>query len=287
MQQKTLSNMSRKKRFAWWLACFALSISISCFAATHQCAVFDPSYNDIAALQKSGVLRVAVHDTERPWSWRDEQGNWSGYDIDLCRFLAQQLGVKAHFIPLHYHNPQELESLIRQNKIDLASPETPVPINSLEYLLISKPYEKKNLAILFNHLTYNTSSAAQAMQLINNNKAVIGTLDNEQEIHYIKQTTPEARIIRYRTTDALTAAVALDRVSAIIGNYKELDNWLSKRPARRLHYELLYIPNTSENISLVTGPKHWRLLQWLNVTLDYQEHSNRILFQTLKKKYLR
>ena len=275
-----------KNWLAAFIACFLFCIGPCCFAQTRQCTVFDPSYNDIVALQKSGVLRVGVHDNERPWSWRDDQGNWSGYDVDLCLFLAHQLGVKARFIPLHYHNPQELESLIRQDKIDLASPETPVPINSLEYLLISKPYEKKDLAILFNHLTYNTSSVQQAMLLIDSNKAMVGALDNQQEIRYIQQSMPGVEIVHYRTTTALTAGLQKKHVTVVIGNYKELNNWLSKRPSRRLHYELLDIPNTSENISLVTGPKHWRLLQWLNVNLNYQEHNSGAEFQVLKAKYL-
>lgn len=287
MQQKTATKQRVKKNLIYCIGWLTVFTSLCAFSTDRQCAVFDPNYNDIAALQKSGILRVAVHDKERPWSWRDEQGNWSGYDVDLCRFLAHQLGVKTRFIALHYHNPKELEDLIRQNKIDLASPETPVPINSLEYLLISKPYERKSLAILFNHLTYNTSSVKQAMLLINSNKALVGSLDNQQEIHFIQQSMPGVQIVHYRTAIALTTGIAQSRVSAIIGNYKELNNWLSERPARRLHYELLHVPNTSENISLVTGPKHWRLLQWLNVTLDYQKHTNGTLFQELKKTYLR
>jgi len=267
---------------------FALSLLLIASACLgKQClAPFNPSVNDIAKLQKTGIMRVAVHDKEPPWSWRDSNGKWTGYDIELTQFLANQLGVKARFIALHYHDFGELEQLVRNNKVDLASPEAPVAINSREYLLVSHRYQTKNLGVLFKHVGFSANHADQAIRLINDSHAVVGILNNEQENNYIKAIMPQTKVIHYRTSQALMQAMKTNRVNAIIGNERELNHWLNQQPSRHLVFELMPIPYTDKDITLVTGPKHWRLLQWINVSIAYQKNLEGGLFERLKLKYL-
>jgi ABC-type amino acid transport substrate-binding protein len=244
-----------------WLLC------VSLHAAPH-CNDFDPSYDDIAALKKTGVLRIAVHDQEPPASWRDNQGQWRGHHIKLTQSLAQQLGVQARFVMLRYHNEGELINLIKTNQVDLAAPEAAININSLAYLMASTPYEFKHLALLFPHTSYDSRRVATILKTINQNTDVIGTLNNKQELHYLSKHLSHAKPIHYRTTDALVRALQKNRVNAIIGNYRELSHWLNKHPARHLNYQLLKIPGSKEGVSLVTGPQHWRLLQWVNIAIQ-------------------
>jgi polar amino acid transport system substrate-binding protein len=47
---------------------------------------------------KRGVLRVGFS-TFVPWAMNDKQGNFIGYEIDVAKRLAQDMGVKVEFIP--------------------------------------------------------------------------------------------------------------------------------------------------------------------------------------------
>lgn len=105
------------------------------------------------------------------------------------------------------------------------------------------------------------------LALINGRADKIGALDNQQEMDYLHATLPHAHIERYRTSDVLIIALQHNRVYAVIGDYHELTHWLNAAPVRHLHYRLLKLPNSKKGVSLVTGPRHWRLMQWLNVAL--------------------
>ncbi|HWU02864.1 MAG TPA: transporter substrate-binding domain-containing protein [Novosphingobium sp.] len=51
----------------------------------------------LAKVRQLGVLRVAVYQDNRPWSWNDN-GTLRGIDVDLARALADGLGVKAQVV---------------------------------------------------------------------------------------------------------------------------------------------------------------------------------------------
>ncbi|MFT0532574.1 amino acid ABC transporter substrate-binding protein [Castellaniella hirudinis] len=54
---------------------------------------------DLAAIQKAGVLRIGTEGTYAPFSFHDQKDNrLVGFDVDIGRALAKELGVKPEFI---------------------------------------------------------------------------------------------------------------------------------------------------------------------------------------------
>lgn len=49
-------------------------------------------------VKASGVLRVAVYESNRPFSWRDDKGELNGIDVELAKALAKGLGLEPEFI---------------------------------------------------------------------------------------------------------------------------------------------------------------------------------------------
>ncbi|AOY57008.1 MULTISPECIES: transporter substrate-binding domain-containing protein [Desulfococcus] len=47
---------------------------------------------------KRGVLRVGM-DTFEPWAMKDKNGNFIGFEIDVAKRLAEDMGVKVEFVP--------------------------------------------------------------------------------------------------------------------------------------------------------------------------------------------
>ncbi len=47
----------------------------------------------------AGVLRVGMTGDYRPFSQRDDAGNYSGLDVDMARNLAEALGVRLEIVP--------------------------------------------------------------------------------------------------------------------------------------------------------------------------------------------
>ncbi len=52
----------------------------------------------IDQVMRSGVLRVGM-DTFLPWAMKDKKGELVGFEIDVARRLASDMGVKVEFVP--------------------------------------------------------------------------------------------------------------------------------------------------------------------------------------------
>ncbi len=55
----------------------------------------------IEKIQKAGVIRVGMA-TFVPWAMKDKTGNLIGFEIDVAKKLAEDLGVKIEFIPTNW-----------------------------------------------------------------------------------------------------------------------------------------------------------------------------------------
>jgi polar amino acid transport system substrate-binding protein/glutamate/aspartate transport system substrate-binding protein len=73
-------------------------------------------------VRETGALRLGFRADAKPYSYRDAKGQPAGYIVDLCREVAEQLGVAAQasvrpqYVPV---TPAQRFEAIRQGKIDI------------------------------------------------------------------------------------------------------------------------------------------------------------------------
>ena len=82
-----------KKLFVTMLA---VILVMSCFAG---CGAKQASDSDLAYIQDKGTMIVGITEYE-PMDYKDENGEWIGFDADLANLIAKELGVKAEFLVL-------------------------------------------------------------------------------------------------------------------------------------------------------------------------------------------
>ena len=51
----------------------------------------------LETIQDAGVIRISTDANYEPQSFRDPDGNWVGFDIDVGTAIAEGLGVEAEF----------------------------------------------------------------------------------------------------------------------------------------------------------------------------------------------
>ena len=51
-------------------------------------------------IAETGVVRVGVRNDNPPDSFIDENGDWVGFDLDLARALAEELGAELELVPV-------------------------------------------------------------------------------------------------------------------------------------------------------------------------------------------
>ncbi len=88
-----------KKRQLWLLVLMvAVSLSLTglAFAGKLQNQLVKES--TLEQILKRGVLRVGM-DTFVPWAMKDKTGKFVGFEIDVAKQLAEDMGVKVEFVP--------------------------------------------------------------------------------------------------------------------------------------------------------------------------------------------
>ena len=59
--------------------------------------------SDLAYIQDKGTLIVAITDFE-PMDYKDDSGEWIGFDADMAKAFAKSLGVEVEFVEIEWDN---------------------------------------------------------------------------------------------------------------------------------------------------------------------------------------
>ena len=97
-----------KKLFALVMA---LTLALTCFAA---CGAKAPA-TDLDAVKANGKLVVGITDYA-PMDFKDENGNWTGFDAEFAQMFAKELGVDCEFYVIADWGKKFLE--LETNMID-------------------------------------------------------------------------------------------------------------------------------------------------------------------------
>ena len=66
--------------------------------------------SDVAYIQEKGVLLVGITDFA-PMDYKDENGEWIGFDADMAKIVAEKLGVEVEFVEIDWDSKiMELDS---------------------------------------------------------------------------------------------------------------------------------------------------------------------------------
>ena len=72
--------------------------SPSTAASAGASSAADSSADQLAAIQASGKLIVALEGAWQPWSYHDESDTLVGYDVEVSRAIAEKLGVEPEYV---------------------------------------------------------------------------------------------------------------------------------------------------------------------------------------------
>ncbi len=72
-------------------------------AAAEDTEAASAEESDVAYIQDKGTLIVGITDFE-PMDYKDESGNWIGFDADMASQVAKDLGVEVQFVEIDWDN---------------------------------------------------------------------------------------------------------------------------------------------------------------------------------------
>lgn len=99
-----------KKMLALLLAAVMVLAMAACGSSAASAAPAEASApaeaapeSDLAAIQAKGTLVVGITDFE-PMDYKDDAGNWIGFDADMAKAFAESLGVAVEFVEIDWDN---------------------------------------------------------------------------------------------------------------------------------------------------------------------------------------
>ncbi len=102
--------------------------------------------DDLAAIQKAGVLRIGTEGTYAPFSFHDPKDNkLVGFDVDIGRAIAKQLGVKAEFVEGKWDG---LIAGLDVNRYDVVINQVGISAERQAKFDFSKPYIASSAALI-------------------------------------------------------------------------------------------------------------------------------------------
>lgn len=89
---------------------FAAAVLLTACAKPAEKTTGEKSSSDLAYIQDKGEMIVGITEYE-PMNYKDENGEWTGFDTELAEMVAEKLGVKASFIVVEWDGKiMELDS---------------------------------------------------------------------------------------------------------------------------------------------------------------------------------
>ncbi len=107
----------------------------------------DSKYSErsLKDIKRRGKLVVGVYTDFAPMTFLDKEGNHIGYDIDLIREIANEIGVELDFKKMNF---SELFTAVENKEVDLAISSITITTEREEKYLFSKPYFTSGQSIL-------------------------------------------------------------------------------------------------------------------------------------------
>ena len=92
-----------KRRVLSMLLCAGLVVSMMAGCGSKEDSDQGSEATDMEYVKDKGTLVVGITNFE-PMDYKDESGEWVGFDADLARKFAESLGVEAEFVEIDWDN---------------------------------------------------------------------------------------------------------------------------------------------------------------------------------------
>ena len=165
----------------------------------------------LAEIKKSGKLRVGVAKIV-PSAFHDKNGKLVGFEIDVAKKMARDLGVEVEFYPVHF---DYLLSDLLAERYDIIISGLSITAERALKVNFSAPYNVTHLTLAANE---KMSKGFKTVESFNKNGITIGVVHGTTAEEIGSLTFPNAKIKLYEEDQALFKDLTEDKISAAISD---------------------------------------------------------------------
>src|ERR671912_21403 len=164
----------------------------------------------LSTILKKSELRVGTTGNQPPFSMKAKNGELIGYEVDLAKALAKNMGVKLKLVEMPF---SDLIGALKTGKVDaIMSGMTMTPERNLE-VLFAGPYILSGKAILTKSKLIEEISAATATT---EKKYRIVTLKGSTSVEFVKNHMPKHELILVDNYNDGVTMVINDKADALV-----------------------------------------------------------------------
>ena len=165
----------------------------------------------IETIQKKGVIRVGMS-TFVPWAMKDKQGNLVGFEIDVAKKLAKDMGVKIEFVPTAWSG---IIPALLTGKFDVIiggmgiTPERNLKVN------FTIPYDYSGMSLVANKVK---AKGFSSLDDFNKKEVVIAARMGTTAEQAVAKYMPEATLKLFENESQALQELHLGRVYAVVAS---------------------------------------------------------------------
>ncbi len=188
----------------------------------------------VASLKQKGKVTIGIQGDNPPWGFVTTAGVQDGFDADIGRLFAKQLGVEAEFVPLAVAN--RIPALVT-GRVDILFATMAMLPERAKAVQYSKPYVANEIQLVAAKTTDIKSDADMG-------KVVIGVPRSSVQDTQVTNRAPQGTTIRRFDDDAATIQALLSgQVQAVGANAFYVQRLNQARPGvfeKKLSFTSLY-----------------------------------------------
>lgn len=188
------------------LLCLVMLICCGCSKVQKE-----PVKNTLDEIMDRGKIVVAIKTDTYPFGYKDEKGNYAGYDIELAKLISKGLfgfDNKIKFVPVTAHD--RMMKLFAED-VDMIIATMSVTPARLQLLDFSNPYYVAGQTLLVRQ-----GSDIKGLRDLNEKKAII-VFGSTGETS-LRAAVPKVSILGYKTYDQAYAALKAGKADAIVSD---------------------------------------------------------------------
>lgn len=230
----------------------------------------------VEQIMKKGVLRVGTTADYKPFTYKIGE-EYEGYDIEVAKLLAKELGVKLEIVPTTW---KTMLDDLNEDKYDIAMGGITRSIKRQSVAEMSNPYLIFGKCYLVRKGEKNKYSSIEAVNKPNVRVGV--NIGGTNEI-FADTYLSKANIIRYSNNLDVPVAVENRDVDVMITETPEAITYEKNNP--KLEGALVETPLTRSQMGYIVKKDEVHLLNTLNFILEELEVRGDI--EKLKDRYLK
>jgi polar amino acid transport system substrate-binding protein len=181
-----------------------LLLALLALGAAHATAA-----RDLQEVLNGGTLRVGVV-LYAPWAVRAANGDLAGFEIDVARQLAADMGVKAEILAYDF---AKLIPALESGEIDIIAAGLAITPERALHVNFSQPYAESGISIAAQS---RRTAAVTRLEDLNKDSFTVAAVASSVAVELARRVLPHANLRVFESVDAASAALVRGEVDAYL-----------------------------------------------------------------------